>query len=117
MCAMPDPLHHAQPDGDPHATAAEAAPRAKQGGTTNAASETQDGTPAQKSPESTVDADQWQTRTTVTATPAPTLGVIPIPGYEVQGILGRGGMGVVYKAVHQKLNRQLPVKMILTRAP
>jgi serine/threonine-protein kinase len=36
-----------------------------------------------------------------------------IRGYEVQGVLGRGGAGVVYKAWHLRLNRPVAVKMLL----
>jgi serine/threonine protein kinase/WD40 repeat protein len=41
------------------------------------------------------------------------VGLPRVPGFDVAAEIGRGGMGVVYKARHRKLNRLVALKMVL----
>jgi WD40 repeat protein/tRNA A-37 threonylcarbamoyl transferase component Bud32 len=53
---------------------------------------------------------------TFPSSPGPGQQPSALAGYEILGILGRGGMGVVYRARQTRLNRDTALKMILSGA-
>src|SRR4051794_33318330 len=72
---------------------------------------TLDGALGAEGPTTAIDTEDATLAPRANADPAPQP-VPVIPGYRVEGELGRSGMGVVYRAGQVRLNRPVAVKMI-----